>query len=276
MTDNVLDRVTVEIPQSTKPDGKELELYISDNILDDEVYSYILYANYKDDKCVSYRLDYNVSQQCAYNTIHKCDIVNDVYTAIMVHDVDQHKRILAFQQPPLELIIQLFDPFVKNIAKSQSMQWKQMDYDDLCQTCRLVMCILYNKGYYLHENLVRRAFLNEVLKQARKQRIDQDTVSIYTPIGSDDEEKITIEDTLRDEQAIEQQEHQEHEEMIQAIFSELKQYIIDVYGKRAFDQLYFEYSTGNTTSIGRAMMKRLRKRLDADGLTRNAFYTKYN
>lgn len=246
----------------------------------EHVYSYLVYVNYKGECINSYTVQYNISQVDKYNTLsiskvtsEVCDIIRDNYINFQKLNV---KYIIGYNQPSVELILKLYDPFVKSIAKKQKEQWQSLSYEDLCQDCRLVICMLYNKGYYIHKRLVEKSFNNLVLMSIRKDIDKPNIVSLDDVFNQfSNEGELTIKDVIADERQLEQQYDNDCREAEESMFRELKQLIINEIGERGFEQLLKNYGSKNTDEWSRYTVRKLKDKFRKKG-TYELLKNKYN
>ena len=85
---------------------------------------------------------------------------------------------------------------VYNICNRFHKTWSTIEMDDLIQYCRLSIMKLYNKGLYLHPNLIARTFYNDMMMVLRKDpvRIDIDSLDEIAFDNSDDKDSKIIQE----------------------------------------------------------------------------------
>lgn len=218
---------------------------------------------------------YMISQTERYNTIKVEEAVNEL--AITLSDYKGEKKIVCYRQPPAEILVEVFEPLVRKLARQQQEYWRHLEYEDLCQTCYLVICELVNKGYYVHRSLVNHCFNNAVLLSLRHERDKPAVVSIYDKYhgATDDLEKLTIGDMLVDDSYDVERELSEHEEFIAMTFDLVKKELIKLIGPRQFDQLFRDYGHKHTTAQTRRMMQKVKAYFAARRITMEDFINKY-
>lgn len=275
MADNVLMHVKQKISAAT--DIKRVEEIICETFDGiDNIYSYLIYAEYDIDP-IQYTIQYNISQNDKLNTISLEDVLTGVVYAIENVDLNKKKKIVGYGQPSLEIVLQTYDPLVHKLARYQHSKWKQYDYDDLCQICRLVMIRLYRKGYYIHRRLLQRSFENEIWMEVKKHR-GENVVSFddtfFKPLYTSSEELIFA-DIVPDEEPLEKEQEEYDKEVNTLIFEELKDIIVDYIGIRQWNELVRDYGNGHTTSWSRKTLQRVKKYLAEIGISRKDFINKY-
>lgn len=272
MADNVIMKLTLNISPGTDADTIKYKL---ENLLENipMLYSYIVFK--KNDEFV---IQLNISQTERYNTLTVNKCINDIVNKLINTDNIQEGKVLCYDQPPIEILVEAFDPLVNKLALQQLEHWKQYEHDDLCQTCRLVMVTLYNKGYYLHKSLISKAFSNEILMEIRHDRDKPLMLSLddafYRPIKGGSEE-LTYADIVKDdcEELIQREREISEAEML--IFNEVKDIIVDLIGIRQWNEFYRDYANKHTTSWSRHTLLKIKNHLASLGLTRGKFNDKY-
>ena len=277
----MVDNVIMSVKQNVKRDADldkigELLNEALDGI--DKMYSYIVYAEYDEDcKITGYIIQYNFSQNESYNTLCTSDVIKNVIE-ILKNSKNVTKRVVGYGQPPLEIIVEAYDNLVKKLSKQMLDRWRQYDYEDLCQICRLVMVKLYRKGYYLNKRLLRRAFENYIWCEVKNDIGKPQMVSLedvfYSHVGGESED-LTFSDIVADDEAIEAEELKTHEEVERLIFEEVRDVVIDLIGIRQWNELLRDYGNKHTTSWSRKTLLKLKRQLENLGITRRSFNHKY-
>lgn len=187
-------------------------------------------------------------------------------------------KCICFGQPPIDIIVPLYQPMIQKMATRLQTQWKQFEFDDLVAIGNKVMVELYNKGYYLNKSLIWTSFNNDILVQCRKFKYQPITVSIYDKVKSDvkvDSEELTYGDMIEDESYIEEREQEDEQQLEKYVFEQVKEIIIDKIGQRQWDKLWRDYGKGHASVASRAAMRRLKAYFDELGLTRQDFINGY-
>lgn len=235
-----------------------------------KVYSLLIRKLQDNDSMIVLR--YAISETDKFNTIDKSMIFAKVFEIL---NGLMDKPILGYIQPPLDLIVEIYDPLVHKLSTKQHRKWKMIDYDDLCQICRLTLILLYNDGYYIHKSLLEKSFNNAVLQEVKKLSHEVNFVSFETQVEGEDMEKLTLEDTLHDVDEERKKQDEESEEISKMIFTEVKDILVDVMGERQFEQLFRDYANGHTSTWSRRKMQTVKNLFEQQGLTRRKFNNKY-
>lgn len=272
MADNVIMKIT----QLIKCNTDKLVISVTlDEVLNefDYIYSYIVFR-----KNEGHLVQYNISQQTCYNTLNTKDVNTEV-SNIIYSDKGEGNKIIGYNQPTLEVILNAFDPLVHKLASIQGEHWHQYDHDDLCQMCRLVMVQLYRKGYYLHKRLIEKAFVNSILMDIRNERNKPLVLSFddvfYRPV-SNSSEQITIAETIPDNDTMLQEEEENRVKGELDIFEEVKDIVISIIGIRQWNELFRDYSGKHTSAYTRKLMLKIKNQFETEGLTRSKFNEKYH
>lgn len=213
-----------------------------------------------------YELVYYVSDNPSWNTLSY-----ETVQQIIESDLVKSDGIVCFGQPSIDLIVEIFDPFFMKLASNAKQHFKQYELEDLYQTCRYVVVLLYNKGYYLHKQLIANAFRNELLVECRHKPVE--TVSIDDSFDDDDE--LAYGDTLEDLEYKYDDENKLHEQSMKDMFVEVQEYVIERIGERGCFQLFRELLTGNTSVWGRSRRLHITRALNAIGITKDALMKKH-
>ena len=271
MTRNILNKLSVRLQLQQTDEEMILALVRSlDNF--DEVYSWLLYGDYDGDVLSGYTVEFMVSQTDEYNTLQQEDVVTAVMLAIHKHRGSSVKRyVLGYKQPPLDIMLHLYEPLVQSLARRQHSYWRQLEYEDLCQMCRLCICVLYNGGYYLHKQLISRTFTNYVLQQLRHDRYAPPKLSLNTAVSNDDGKPCELGDIVPDNFLAEQLQDEEDAQYVRDIREQQRDFIIEEIGPRQYDLLLDEYGSGATTNRTQKLVYRLKDKMRQMGINRRSF-----
>ena len=255
MIKNILqnDIITITLDDSTD--------LTSDKLLDrfptdlDRIYSYFVTSNYNGTIFESWTISYCVSETDANNTITVCEAVEQILSQILSDKLDKNHKMIGFALPPLELMLELYEPFIKKYSNILASQWK-LEMEDVSQICKMVFCILYNNKYYIHKNLLVKSFTNEVLKYVASERDCPGLVSIDDALYYDsDNTLITYGDIIPDDK-------NDYEDMEQKeLIEQKKKSIISVCGQRTYDMLLKDFEVGTVSYYSNTILKRLKKKL---------------
>lgn len=270
MRENIIDKIVVKININ---DYNNLEQLVDNSLINlDKIYSFIVYVRYDEqDTLCGWSIQYNISQIDKYNTLLKQSVKEDVIRIINnFKKQDKVKYVIGYGQPSVNLILELFDPLICKLSRVQHDKWQQLLYDDLCQDCRWLIIELYNKGYYLNKRLIEKSFYNLILQQIKKER-DITFVSLDSPMSNNngEDKELRLGDTIPDTLPLYYERDDNLKEAQQQIFDEIKAFVIDKYGERAFDQLYRSYANGTTYSYTQNLLWKIKRDLEKTGLLKD-------
>lgn len=276
MAENTLHKISQKISVSLSED--DIRRHLEEVLLDLEtIYSYLVYAKYKDDLLIGWLIEYNISQVDAYNTLIAEDVVREILVELRNSREKKVVNVVGYKQPSLELMLKLYDPLVKKLALEQSERWNEIEYDNAYQMCQFTMLNLYRKNYYIHKRLLERAYNNEILMYLSHDRNKPEIISMDQVVydGGDDSEKLTLADMLPDTNAILEAEAREEQEVFDSIFAEVKDIIVELTGERQFEQLLRDYGNKHTTPWSRKKMQQIKEHFKKLGITWKSFDKRY-
>lgn len=255
-----------------------VEVAVKDMLKDvGNINSFIVYGKYDDDRLEGWQIHYNVSQNAKFNVIKVDDVLNKLSNELYKSINGEKKYVICHMQPPVELLIKLFKPLIIKLAKEQNERWQYLEMEDLIQMCNLVICDLYYKGYYIHKQLIRRAYINYVLMHIRKDKNKPTVMSLHQEYNkSDDDERVTLEDMIPDTSMVDGINDKYDCEVNKKVLEEVKEIVIDFIGRRQYDQLLREYGNKSTTNWSRKLMTTIKAHLFEMGINIKSFNKYYN
>lgn len=211
-------------------------------------------------------------------TYHRASIeaYNTVTLLAIIEELDYFQRVgtadSCFIQPSLEIMLQVFNPYICSLARQYSQKWREIEYDDAYAIAENSMCILYSKGYYINKNILKRTVENDIIYSLRHRKRATYDVSMDDLVNN--EEDIRISDMLQDKQVdIERESKEELEEMLQ-VLDKVRAIVISHYSKRQYEQLLKAYGTKNTDEWSRKTMYNLKRLFAQHGWTYSFFKNK--
>lgn len=232
-----------------------------------------LYSYFVNRGDVYYTISYRVSDDDDCNNILLSDALGVIVDNV-IHDPGD-KKVICFGQPTIDLMVKTYRPAIEKLALTELNRWSQyriFDFDDMCQIGYLCMCELYNKGYYLHYQLIKRTFQNRILEEMRRHQNDPSLSSLEDELrktSNVDGERLTLADVIRSE------EEDTGVEDAKELFEAVKEYLIKIMGPRQFEQLFKAYSKESTSQSDRDLMSKVRTILKQRGYTRDNFLGRY-
>lgn len=215
------------------------------------VYSYVMLIHNKEYNTDEFELKYKVIVNKNFNTIAIDTMLNNIVEDIACES--NKCRMIGFKQPTLEIMLELFDPYIQSLVNEQYERW-HVDREDLEQMCKLAMCILYKNGYYIHAKLLRKTFDNDVLKFVASKRYEKITKSLYEYISTETD-NLTYEDIIEDERALNDITACEDVEYL----NDMKEKVIEYIGQRNYDMLLNEYNNKCVSKYGSTMIRKIKE-----------------
>lgn len=111
---------------------------------------------------------------------------------------------VRYVQPPIEQWLTVFRPLLMKIVTRVHPRYENLipDREELISILYLTVMKLYNQGYYLHQTLIQKSFVNELNMECRKLKGLVVTDSLDAPVGEDDDGKpVTLLDQIADPDA---------------------------------------------------------------------------
>lgn len=113
---------------------------------------------------------------------------------------------VRYVQPPIEQWFTMFRPLLMKMVTKVQGRYENIipDRDELISILYLTVMKLYNQGYYLHQTLIHKSYINDLNMKCRRLKGLAITDSLDAPIGEDDDGKpITLLDQIADPDATE-------------------------------------------------------------------------
>ena len=118
-----------------------------------------------------------------------------------LYEQDEPANGVRYVQPTLERWLTEFKPLLSSLVHRVYPRYENTipDKDEVTSILYLVVVRLYRQGYYLHQTLIRKSFVNELNLECRRLRGQALTDSLDEYVGEDDEgNNITLHDRLAD------------------------------------------------------------------------------
>ncbi len=266
MAENILTKTTVAIDKDVAKD-EICELLIAPVVNFENVYSYMIYAKYKDDVLTGWQVEYLISQEDKYNTldIEEC-IVTIAKTILQNKNCEQKKYVIGYKQPSIDILVEVYDPLIKRLAETQHRHWKDFEFDDLYQMCRLLLVVLYKKGYYIHRRLLEQSYFYDVLIKVRKDYDKPILVGINDVYSrSEGQEDILYGDIIPDMNEVYEQQDKEDEEEYQQVLKQEREDVLQFISQRQYDALVRAYGNKCTNSADQRQVYKLKEKLRKQG-----------
>lgn len=153
-------------------------------------------------------------------------------------------------QPPLEQWLQIFQPFLMTLVTRVHPRYERLipDRDEMVSLLYVTIVKLYNKGYYLHQTLIKKTFVNDLNMECRKLKHLQNIESLDASIGQDDDGKnITLYDQISDTDSTEWAKQAlvyTVEDYKSDLFDTIKARMLEDMSELAFDRILIQLKSG--------------------------------
>ena len=253
--DNVLMTTRVKIPCDDNGPIRPAHYLVDVLVNEPRLYSWLIRTVTKDGRIISFEVQFIVSQTERYNTINRTEAIVRM-VELMSKEYSESMKVIGYEQPPLDLLVEIFDPLVHKLAQQQHELWP-IEIEDLEQMCRLTICTLYTAGYYIHKHLLSLAFTRDVLQYMRKIRKDVKHIS-FSNLGKEDKNYLA---DVKDESSEERMHEYEEEQSENQIVETRRSIALSETGQGKYDYLIRAIDTRTMTSSDYTYVARLRKRL---------------
>lgn len=169
-----------------------------------------------------------------------------VYTLL---SQDEPSNGIRYLQPPLEQWLEIFRPLLTSLARKVHPRYNTLipDYEEVLSILYECVVKLHRQGYYLHNTIIKKTFINALNYECRVLKSLQITDSLDAPIGCDDEGKeITLVDQIADPDASEWArrcaEYTE-EDFWEDRFEEIKARMLEDMSELAFKRILIQLKT---------------------------------
>lgn len=177
---------------------------------------------------------------------------------------------IVYTQPPLEQWLILYKPLLVSIATKVASSYRK-ERDDMLQMLYMTVTNLYSKGYYLHNNLIYKAFINDVNMEYRNDN-RLVVVSLDADIDCDEEKDLTLCDMIPDNSYEEQREYQEKLDRILAI----KDLMLQDMSELQFDRILIQLKSRTVDRRTSYLLDKYRQKLKSNFVPRPNARSKYD
>lgn len=183
---------------------------------------------------------YNLKINCVVpqeeNPYTPTELINILYEQIL------SKKGVCYVQPPIEQWIKEFRPLLLTMVNKVYPRYQKLipERDELISILYLTVMKLYNQGYYLHQTLIMKAFVNDLNMECRKLKNIPPIDSFDASIGKNDEgKKMTLLDVIPDEDPDEKS-----IEYWEEIYNIIKSRMLEDMSDLAFDRILIQLKSG--------------------------------
>lgn len=163
---------------------------------------------------------------------------------------DKYKT--QYLNPTLESYLVIYKPLLTKMVERVYARYQAYipERDDLLSILYLTLVRLYNKGYYLHQNLVYRSYLNalnlEIRTMKKMPQGDQCTSFDASIAETDNGEEVSLYDIVADPIASEQAYDMYHysvQDALEDMFEKVKSAMLHNMSQLSFDRILIQLKT---------------------------------
>jgi hypothetical protein len=170
---------------------------------------------------------------------------------------------------PLEQYLTVHRPMLLKMTNKVYPRYQKLipDKEDLLSTLFLVIVKLNNKGYYLHNRLIYKTFINELNMEVRKIKYYHGNIqSLDAPIGcSEDGEPICLLDQLEcpiSTEEARQLTHYTEADYREDLFNEIKSAMLEKMSELSFERILIQLGSKTVDTRTSRMLSKVREELN--------------
>ena len=156
---------------------------------------------------------------------------------------------VRYVQPPIEQWLTVFRPLLMKMVARAHPRYENLipDREELVSILYLTIMKLYNQGYYLHQTLIQKSFINELNMECRKLKGLAITDSLDAPIGEDDNgQPVTLLDQIADPESsawANQMKTYTEQDYWDDMFARIKARMLEDMSELQFDRILIQLKT---------------------------------
>lgn len=165
----------------------------------------------------------------------------DVASNLMLRDPVPTSGVV-YIQPKLEQWLAVFKPMLLRMVSRVKPRYERLipERDDLMSILYVSIVSLYNKGYYLHNSLIYKTYINALNMECRSLKHFQNVDSLFSPVGVDDDgRELTYLDKLADTSHY----YDYEEEYAKEQFALLRDTMLQDMSQLQFDRILIQLAT---------------------------------
>lgn len=201
-----------------------------------------------------------------------CTKKNAIYSinnvvATLFQRIVQHPDQIHYMNAPLEKWLIQFKPTLHQIVEGVYPAYCKLypDKQDLLSMLFITVIKLYNKGYYLHKQLIKKSFVNDLNMSIRQQKHFTDCQSLDAPDPQSDG-SITIGEKVADPTDIE--EEIAYEDWVKYMFETIKKEMLQHMSQLSFDMMMIQIENKTIDPRTSKMLQKMRDKFGSDYIPR--------
>lgn len=183
-------------------------------------------------------------------------------------------KSVMYVVPPLEIYLTTYRPMLHKMVNKAFPHYQRLipDKEDLMSILLYSIVKLNSKGYYLHNNLIYKSFVNELNMEVRKLKNFNNTISFDTPLGQEEDGKIiTLADIIPDEKSSEiarQQMHYTEKDYWEDMFKAVKSTMLEDMSQLSFDRILIQLKSRTVDTRTSRTLTKYREEFNPDACAR--------
>lgn len=214
-----------------------------------------------------------------YNTLKINYFVDKKHCSLSPEDIvsglrfdNESLKTIQYVRPPLEDWLDTFAPFLSSLVDRVSPSYEKLipDRDDRMSILTLSVCELYYKGYYLHQYIVYKTYINALNLACRKPK-NINTISLDIAVSSTDENELTLADIVPDIESTEwarQSSYYTESDVWDDRLAELKEAMLRDMSPLAYDLILIQLSSKTITTQTSRTLSKYRRMFDPENARR--------
>ena len=175
---------------------------------------------------------------------------------------------ITYVMPPLETYMSVFKPNLYNMVNKAYKHYANLipDKEELMAILMYSLVKLYNKGYYLHNSLIYKSFINELNMEIRKLKYHENDISIDEQVNSE-EGTTTVGDLIPDQEETFKAYSQYHYTDIdywEEMFNFIKKDMLKEMSQLSFDRILKQLETKTIDNRTAKLLMKYREKYNPD------------
>lgn len=183
----------------------------------------------------------------------RCYSANEIICKLL-DGGDNGESNTTYVRAPLSIWLKVYDPMLNRMVAYIQPRYEKLlgSFDEIKSSLYYVVVRLYNKGYYLSNPIVYKAFTNQLNMECRKIKAFQNMASIHDPINDldGDNEQLTLEDVIEDPDATQWAEDTRHiseEEYDEELLKKVKDICLKMMSPLRYERMLLQIRTKTLT-----------------------------
>lgn len=170
-----------------------------------------------------------------------------------------------YASPPLDQYMSVFRPNLLRMVNRAYDIYRRLipEKEELMCILNLTIVKLYNKGYYLHNYLIYKSFINQLNLEIRKTKLFGDVISLDSEMGNGEEgTTLTLMDKLVNQESSDEayaQMHYTKDDWREDMFESIKFAMLQDMSQLQFDRILIQLKSNTVDSCTSKKLARYRE-----------------